>query len=199
MRQTAIDAWHYLQRWFDDFPKERLYWPDRHYASLLQTDENSAFIFAYDDRIDIITRAAEYFWCTYMPKKVSASPATQYMMALADAAGNPLEAGKLYTLSIPPEMPVKQFWAVTIYDRATKAFIYTDSGRTTLSSYDVAGMQKNADGGVTIYVGPQAPPGLETNWIPTDGKRPLPAVRFYGPTEALNQKTFKMPDFELAG
>jgi hypothetical protein len=199
MRQAAVDAWHFLQSWFDDFPKERLYWPDRHYASLLQTDENSAFIFSYDDRIDIITRAAEYFWCTYMPKKVGASPATQYMMALADAAGNPLEAGKLYKLSIPAEMPVKQFWAVTIYDRATKAFIYTDSGRTTLSSYDVAGMQKNADGGVTIYVGPQAPPGLEANWIPSDGKRPLPAVRFYGPTDALNQKSFKMPDFELAG
>lgn len=198
MRQAAIDAWFYLQRWFDDFPRDRLFWPDRHYASLLQTDDNRSFTFAYDDRIDIITRAAEYFWCTYMPKRVSAAPATQYMMALADAAGCPLAAGRLYKVTLPAEMPVKQFWALTVYDRATMAFIYTDSGRTTLSSYDVAGMRKNEDGGVTLYVGPAAPAGLEANWIPTAGKRPLPAVRFYGPTDALNEKTFKMPDFETA-
>jgi hypothetical protein len=32
---------------------------------------------------------------------------------------------------------------------------------------------------------------------PTAGKRPLPAMRCYGPTEALNNKSFKLPDFEL--
>ena len=73
------------------------------------------------------------------------------------------------------------------------------SNRTTLSSYDLDKMKKNSDGGVTIYVGPKAPDGLETNWIPTAGKRPLPAMRCYGPTEALNNKTFKLPDFELVG
>ena len=57
-------------------------------------------------------------------------------------------------------------------------------------------MKKNADGGVTIYVGPTAPQGQESNWIPTSGKRPLPAMRLYGPTEAFNNKTFKLPDFE---
>jgi hypothetical protein len=46
-------------------------------------------------------------------------------------------------------------------------------------------------------VGPKAPPGLEANWIPTAGRRPLPAMRLYGPTEAFNNKTFKLPDFEL--
>src|SRR5262245_8265545 len=33
MRQAAIDAWHYLQQWYDNFPAKQLYWPDRHYAS----------------------------------------------------------------------------------------------------------------------------------------------------------------------
>ena len=57
-------------------------------------------------------------------------------------------------------------------------------------------MKKNADGGVTIYFGPAAPAGYEANWIPTSGKRPLPAMRLYGPTEDFNNKTFKLPDFE---
>jgi hypothetical protein len=53
-----------------------------------------------------------------------------------------------------------------------------------------------ADGSVTLYVGPKAPAGLETNWIPTRGKRPMPMLRFYGATDAIYDKTFKMPDFE---
>ncbi|WP_237172054.1 DUF1214 domain-containing protein [Pandoraea norimbergensis] len=198
MRQAAIDAWFYLQYWYDHFPRERLFWPDRHYASLLQADDNKRFTFVYDDRIDLINRAAEYFWCTYMPQVLGADPATQYLMALADSNGNLLEAGKLYKLEVPAQMPVKQFWALTVYDRATNAFIYSESNRTTLSSYDLGTMKRNADGGVTLYVGPSAPAGLESNWIPTSGKRPLPAMRLYGPTAALNNKTFRLADFELA-
>lgn len=198
MRQAAVDAWFYLQQWFDNIPSDKLYWPDRHYASLLMTDANRRFDFTYDGHIDLIARAAEYFWCTYMPKMLSDNPATQYLMAMADKDGKLLEAGKLYKIDIPAQMPVKQFWALTVYDRATMSFIYSDSGRTTLSSYDLEKMTKNADGSATIYVGPKAPQGQANNWIPTAGKRPLPAMRFYGPTEALNNKTFKIPDFELA-
>lgn len=197
MRQAAIDAWFYLQYWFDHFPKEKLFWPDRHYASLLLADDNKRFTFVYDDRIDLINRAAEYFWCTYMPQVLGPDPATQYLMALADSNGKLLEAGKTYKLDVPAQMPVKQFWALTVYDRATNAFIYSESNRTTLSSYDLPKMTKNADGGVTVYVGPKAPPGLESNWIPTSGRRPMPAMRLYGPTEALNTKAFKLNDFQL--
>lgn len=197
MRQGAIDAYYYMQNWFDHMPKDKYYWPDRHYASLLMTDENKTFTWVYPNYIDLVPRAAQSFWCTNVPKKLSDDPATQYMMAMADKEGNPLEAGKLYKIDIPAKMPVKQFWALTVYDRATMAFIYSDSNRTTLSSYDLDKMKKNADGGVTLYVGPKAPKGLESNWIPTAGKRPIPAIRFYGPTEEFNNKTFKLPDFEL--
>ena len=89
-------------------------------------------------------------------------------------------------------MPVK----LTVYDRATWALIYNDLNRTTRSQYDVLNMKKNADGSVTLYVGCKAPAGLEWNWIPTRGKRPYPVFRYYGVTDALNNKTFKMPDFE---
>lgn len=198
MNQAVVDVWFYLQDWYDHTPDTMRYWPDRHYVSLLQADNNKAFSFIYDDYVDLLPRAAEYFWCTYMPKMLSDAPATQYMMAMADKDGNLLEAGQLYKLDIPAEMPVKQFWAITVYDRATMSFIYSDLDRTTLSSYDLDKMKKNADGGVSIYVGPKAPEGLEANWIPTAGKRPLPAVRFYGPTDAFNNKTFKLADFELA-
>lgn len=197
MRQAAIDVWYAMQNWLDNYPKSELYWPDRHYISLLMTDKNKTFTWEYDNKIDYVARAAEYFWCTYMPKKLSNTPSTQYMMAMADKSGKPLLAGKTYKLNILKDMPVKQFWALTVYDRATNSFIYTPSERTTISSYDLDKLKKNSDGSVTLYVGPQAPNGLESNWIPTKGKRPLPAIRFYGPTDAMNNKTFKLSDFEL--
>jgi hypothetical protein len=199
MREGAVAAWAYVQWWFDHLPSERLYWADRHYASLMMADKNKTFTYEYQDHIDVVTRAAQYVWCTYIPKTLSDSPATQYLMAMADKDGKLLEAGKLYKLTIPLEMPVKQFWALTVYDRATFGFIYTDSGRTTLSSYDLDKMKKNGDGTVTLYVGPKAPDGWESNLVPTAGVRPLPAMRFYGPTDALNTKAFKMADFELVG
>ena len=50
-------------------------------------------------------------------------------------------------------------------------------------------MQVNADGSVDLYFGPNAPPGLDANWIPTMGKVPYVWLRLYGPEEAFWKKT----------
>ena len=94
-------------------------------------------------------------------------------------------------------MPVKQCWALIIYDTATYAFIYNPIARVGLSSREIPSMKTNADGSVDIYFGPEAPAGLESNWIPTEGKAPSPVMRFYGPDQAFWNKSFKMPDVEL--
>lgn len=196
MRQAAVDVWYTLQDYFDKLPADQLFWPDRHYTSLLMSDETHRFEYDYKDRIDTIPRAAQFAWCTYVPVQVSDSPATQYLSAMADKNGNQLVAGISYRVVVPKNVPVQQFWALTVYDRATFSFIYAPNRRTTLSSYDLPSMKKNPDGSVSIFVGPKPPEGMETNWIDTSGKRPMPMFRFYGPEEALNNKTFKMPDFE---
>jgi hypothetical protein len=66
-----------------------------------------------------------------------------------------------------------------------------------LSSFETSHLRTNADGSVDLYVGLKAPPGLEANWIPTQGKALYPIFRFYGLQEAFWNKTFVMPDFEL--
>jgi hypothetical protein len=58
-------------------------------------------------------------------------------------------------------------------------------------------MKLNTDGSVPLYVGPKAPEGLESNWIPTQGKRPVVTIRAYASEEPIYNKTFKLPDFEL--
>jgi hypothetical protein len=68
LRQGVIDAWYYLQDRFDHFSTEKLYWPDRHYVSIMQPDKNSTFTYVYPDGIDIEARAMQYAWCTYAPR-----------------------------------------------------------------------------------------------------------------------------------
>lgn len=58
-------------------------------------------------------------------------------------------------------------------------------------------LQKNGDGSVGIYCGPQAPAGFEKNWIPTvPGKNWFAYFRFYQPTEAYFDRSWPLPDFE---
>jgi hypothetical protein len=58
-------------------------------------------------------------------------------------------------------------------------------------------MKQNADGSTTLYFGPEAPEGWESNWIPTSGKAPIPVMRFYGGTEEFWNRSWEMPDVEL--
>ena len=134
---------------------------------------------------------------TYYPKIIAAKPATVYLCSMADSKGRPLAPGKTYKLNVPKNVPVKQFWAMIVYDYATWAFIYNPLDRVGLSSYDKPNMKLNANGSVDLYIGPKAPKGLESNWIPTQGKRPFPVMRIYGGDEAFWDKSFKMPDLEL--
>jgi hypothetical protein len=95
-------------------------------------------------------------------------------------------------------VPVRQFWAVTVYDLETAGFI-RDSPRIELNSYDEH-MKTNDDGSVDVYFGPNAPAGKESNWIFTAEGRPwFAAFRLYGPLKAVADKTWKLPDIESIG
>jgi len=91
---------------------------------------------------------------------------------------------------------VKQFWSLILYDTDTWAFIYTKERKLGISSFEMDKLQKDKDGGVTLYFGPEPPAGMESNWIPTGGKRIAPCIRFYGAKEPVINRTWKMPDVE---
>lgn len=186
-----------MQRFLHPADPSKLWWPDKHWYDGIFTDANREFSYEYADRIDLDNRADRYYIGTYFPKKIGPKPATQYLFPLADKNGDELQAGKTYSLTMPAEVPVEQFWSLIIYDLEAFAFIYNPIERAGLSSFDLPNMQKNSDGSVTIYFGPESPEGLENNWIPTAGKRPAPTVRFYGGTEEFWNKSWEMPDVEL--
>jgi hypothetical protein len=59
------------------------------------------------------------------------------------------------------------------------------------------GLERNDDGSVDIYFGATAPPGLESNWLPTDPQRRFFLLfRFYGPEAAVTNGTFELNDIE---
>ena len=120
-----------------------------------------------------------------------------YLAPIADSSGRPLQAGKTYRLRVPKDVPARQFWSLTMYDRATWAFVNNPLDRAGLGSFNKDQMKMNADGSVDLYVGPKAPTRLESNWIPTMGKEPYLWFRLYAPEEAFWDKSFKMPDLEL--
>jgi hypothetical protein len=198
MTRAAVDAYFYMQDRFQQAQMKNLYWPERHWGAFFLPDPNGGFSWETDTTLFYDNRSDTYHPATYVPKTLPARPATFYLCGMADSQGRPLVAGKTYKLNVPKNVPVKQFWSIVVYDCATWNFIYNPLDRVGLSSYDIPNMQTNADGSVDIYIGPKAPKGLESNWIPTQGKRALPTMRLYGPDEAFWDKSFKMPDLELA-
>ena len=197
MRQAVVDAYFYMQQRFWDATADRLFWSDRHYSNLIVGDEAKGFTYETPNAIQIDSRSDQYFPGTMYPAKIAARPATIYMGTLADAHGNPFQAGKNYKVTLPKDVPVTQFWSLIVYDAATFSFIYNPLERAGLASLDRDKMKLNEDGSVTLYVGPNPPKGLETNWVPTEGKRPYPLFRLYGPKEEFFNDTFKFSDFDL--
>jgi hypothetical protein len=120
-----------------------------------------------------------------------------YLMTIKDKAGRAFDGSKSYRLVVPANAPVKQYWSATAYDRATHALIRDTpwSSRSSLTP----GLQKNADGSVTIWFAPKAPAGKETNWVPTSARGQFEVLfRLYGPEQAFFDKAWTMPDIEQA-
>jgi hypothetical protein len=99
---------------------------------------------------------------------------------------------------VPANVPVRQYWSATVYDRATHAPIR--NARWPSRSSQTPGLQKNADGSVDVYFAPQAPASKESNWVPTNDGRGFEVLfRFYGPEKPLFEKTWTLPDIEKNG
>lgn len=120
---------------------------------------------------------------------------SQYYSAAKDKDGNWLDGGENYVLHIPANVPAKEFWSVIVYDNSTRSIISSGVPKTSVSSSDKS--QINKDGSIDVYFGPKAPKGKESNWIKTvPGKGWFTYFRWYGPTEAFFNKSWKLGDIE---
>jgi hypothetical protein len=170
------------------------YWPQSNWGSPAYaiTGAQTAFTYQTTDLLNVDDRGAMFFFACAAPKHLGA--ATLYLNGSRDHAGALLDGSKSYHLLVPPRVPASQFWAVTVYDLETAAFI-RESPRTEINSYQ--DLLKNEDGSVDVFFGPKWPAGNESNWIYTASGKPwLAFFRFYGPEQAIHNKSWVLPDIE---
>ena len=171
--------------------------------------EDSAWVLAFPDRNTFFMRGQgrnldgrttfHYGYIVVSPAMAirSAGKGSDYTMAMLDSEKRPLDGAKTYKLTMPADVPVKDFWAVTMYDTQTRSQLQTDQQFPTLDSY-TEGMQKNPDGSIDVYFGPTPPEGKESNWLQSvPGKGWFIALRMYGPLEPWLDGSWKPGEIEL--
>jgi hypothetical protein len=121
---------------------------------------------------------------------------SDYAIAYLDSKKKPLNGAKTYKLHLPPNVPVNNFWAVTMYDTQTRSQLQTRNPYPSLGSQS-KGLKKNADGSYDIYFGPKPPKGKEGNWLQTiPGKSWFTILRMYGPLKPWINKTWRPSELE---
>ncbi len=177
-------------------------------GNLLYGDD-SAWVMAYANKDTTFTTNGAYrldprvlfhfgYICVSPAMAVTvAGKGSDYGLAMLDSNKQVLDGAKTYKLHLPPNPPVKDFWAVTMYDTQTRSQLQTDQQFPTLGSQD-KGIKKNADGSYDIYFAPEAPKGQENNWLQTiPGKSWWIGLRMYGPEQAWIDKTWRPGEIEL--
>ncbi len=122
-----------------------------------------------------------------------------YMTTKRDSNGSLFRADRTYRLHVPKDVPVAQFWALTLYSENTRRPY--DNGGTDARSVDlgnkVKDLKANDDGSVDLFIGAKAPAGFEKNFMKTVGEDGwFVYFRLYAPLQPFFDKTFSLADFE---
>jgi hypothetical protein len=126
---------------------------------------------------------------------------SQYLMGFMDADKNYLDGGKTYKVTLPPNIPAREFWSFTVYDNQTRSMLQTPQRfpRAGSQTYPTPAAFANSDGSTTVYFGPSKPADAkDTNWIQTmPGKGWFTILRLYSPMESFFDKTWRPSEIEV--
>ena len=120
---------------------------------------------------------------------------SQYLANYRDSTGAYLSGDKQYKVTLPRNIPAKNFWSVTVYHPDTRSLLQNGMPKPSVSTYDKPDV--NPDGTTTIWFAPKAPKGKEKNWvktIPGEGWEIL--IRLYGPLAPYFDQVWKPDDIK---
>ena len=183
-------------------PREKGYfiYPDSD-SSWVMGFANKDVFFEVDGARNLDARTSFYFGYTGVtPAMALTHPGagSDYGIAFRDADKNAFDGSKTYKLHLPPNVPVNNFWAVTMYDTQTRSMLQTNQSSFPSLGSQSKGFQKNADGSYDVYFAPKAPAGKENNWLQTlPDKSWFCILRMYGPLEPWIDKTWRPSEIEL--
>lgn len=173
-----------------------LYYPDRQYLSAWAGADADWFRSGY---LDVDQRSA-YFQYAYSSAPAMAmgtiNQGSKYPFTAKDKEGNWLDGSHSYKLHLPPGIPAKLYWAVTIYNPADGTMPETSQPFPSRNQFDQ--VSTNKDGSIDLYFGPKKPNGVsEKNWIETLPNRFfLVALRLYGSSTEFYDQTWKPDDLD---
>ena len=184
---------------FDCRDSQARVYPNRRWESPYVTNNST---FYQNDYINLEARTVFHFTADGITPAMAAQMpeglGSRYQTTYKDSDGNFLDGSKTYKLNMLPNVPVKLFWSVTVYDPWSRCCIKTQP-YPSISSQQTPPPTTNADGSIDIYFSSERPAGVAAqNWVET-----LPDqgffvyIRYYGPLNAFNNKTWIPKDVEL--
>jgi hypothetical protein len=145
------------------------------------------------------SRASFHYVATVItPAMAAAQPGagSAYAVCAMDATGAWFDGAKSYRLTLPGDIPAKNFWSVDLYDTQTRSLLEIDSPYPSVMSLTPE-VQTNPDSTIDLWFGPTAPAGKEPNWVQTvPGKSWFTILRLYGPLQPWFEKTWRPGDIE---
>ncbi|MBN2975609.1 DUF1254 domain-containing protein [Pseudomonas lactucae] len=114
-----------------------------------------------------------------------------------DSEGKPANGARhSYTVHFDKDQlpPADAFWSLTLYDAKTKQLVPNHKKRYTINSRMLAGLKRDADGGLTLALQHHEPPKAEqANWLPAPPAPFYAVLRIYLPKPEAGNGQWKLP------
>jgi hypothetical protein len=123
-----------------------------------------------------------------------------YIVGVADSSPAILNAAHNYVIHFAAGKlpPARYFWSLTMYDQ-NFFLVPNPINRYELASH-TAGLKRNPDGSLDIYIGRTAPAGHQSNWLPTPASgRFEVTLRLYGPLPSALHGAYVYPPITPTG
>jgi hypothetical protein len=204
---AATTAWKMAKTIAAEFDQQNktLWWEDRHWVAHVKTELDDFRHTLLDEQwrdratghTDVDAKAHmfvnHYSISTAMMGMIVGMGA-KYGNAYKDSDGNYLRGESTYRIDLPPDRPARLFWSVTAYDAETAGGVDAE-GQEYPSLNSMNKLAENADGSVTLYVGPQPPADARNSLKTVPGRGWFGLFRFYGPKAEFFDREYKLGDF----